>query len=133
MDLGDLRTEGTMLATLGMEFAVVTPDRVVMTMPVDERTMQPAGLLHGGASVALAETAASVGTMLHLDAQTQSAVGIEINANHLRSARSGIVQAEATVLHKGRTIMVWEIRITDEAHRLLCVSRCTVAIIERRS
>ncbi|MCY0901047.1 MAG: hotdog fold thioesterase [Firmicutes bacterium] len=124
-----LDCEGTLVGTLGMKYVVATPERVVMTMPVDERTRQPMGLLHGGASVALAETAASVGTFLHINDQTQKAVGIEINANHVRSVRSGVVTATATVLYKGRTQMVWDVRICDERERLVCVSRCTVAIL----
>jgi len=124
-----LDSEGTLVGTLGMQYVMATPERVVMTMPVDERTRQPMGLLHGGASVALAETAASVGTFLHINEQTQKAVGIEINANHVRSVRSGVVTATATVLYKGRTQMVWDVRICDERERLVCVSRCTVAIL----
>ncbi|MCY0875763.1 MAG: hotdog fold thioesterase [Firmicutes bacterium] len=130
-DRSALSTEGTLLEVLGMSYIELTKERVVMTMPVDARTKQPAGLLHGGASVALAETAASVGTWLHIDPLTQAAVGIEINANHVRSARDGHVQAVATVLHKGRTMMVWDVRITDQKERLLCVARCTVAIIDQ--
>lgn len=129
--VAQLPIEGTLLQALGMEYQELGPERVVMTMPVDARTKQPAGLLHGGASVALAETAASIGTFFHIDASRQSAVGVEINANHVRSARDGRVTAVATVLHKGRTMVVWDIRITDERERLLCIARCTVAIIDR--
>ncbi|GGI97734.1 esterase [Alicyclobacillus cellulosilyticus] len=123
---------GNMLEVLGMKIERLDPDCVVMTMPVDDRTRQPFGYLHGGASVALAETAASIGTWQYIDLERQAAFGIEINANHVRSKREGVIRATATPLHKGRTIMVWDIRICDEDGRLVCVSRCTVAIVERR-
>lgn len=100
-------------------------------MPVDDRTRQPFGLLHGGASVALAETVASVGAFDLIDQETEAAVGLEINANHVRGKRDGIVTATGTLLHRGRTTMVWDVRITDEEGRLICASRCTIAVIER--
>jgi uncharacterized protein (TIGR00369 family) len=125
--------ENTMFGALGMRMVEITPDRVVATMPVGPATRQYFGVLHGGASVALAETVASVGTYHQIDKETQMAVGMEINANHLRSKRDGIVTATATPLHKGRTSMVWDIRITDEEDRLICISRCTVAIVPKRS
>lgn len=124
--------EETLIGTLGIEFLEITKERVVCTMPVDKRTRQPIGLLHGGASVALAETAASIGSFLHIDPKTQFAAGLEINANHVRSARDGIATATATPLHIGRTTIVWDIQITNEAGKLLCVSRCTVAIGQQR-
>lgn len=117
---------------LGIELSVVTADRVVATMPVDERTKQPFGLLHGGASAALAETVASLGAFMNVDPVTQAAVGVELNANHLRAKTDGIVTATATPLHRGRTTHVWEIRIEDEDRRLICVSRCTLAIVKRK-
>jgi uncharacterized protein (TIGR00369 family) len=101
-------------------------------MPVDRRTHQPFGLLHGGASVALAETVASLGAWMNVDPERQAAVGIEINANHLRSMRSGTVRAVGTPVHRGRTTHVWAIEIRDEAERLVCVSRCTLAIVDQR-
>lgn len=116
------------LLDIGIEHA--GPDLVVMTMPVDHRTHQPLGLLHGGASVVLAETAASTGTYLNLDPQKQLPVGLEINANHLRPKRSGTVRARAVPLYKGRSTMVWEIKVTDEEERLICISRCTMAIVD---
>lgn len=119
----------TLVATLGIEFETVSPERVVATMPVDERTHQPFGLLHGGASVALAETVASVGAALNAG-PGRTAVGLEINANHLRPKRSGLVRATAVPVHLGRTTSVWEIRIADEQERLICISRCTLAIRE---
>ncbi len=117
--------------TLGIVFVEVSPDRVVATMPISPRVHQPFGLLHGGASVVLAESAASVGTWLNCDPDTERAVGIEINANHVRAKRTGTLTAEALPLHRGRTTMVWDVRIRDEAGRLVCVSRCTVARVAR--
>ncbi|WP_067932017.1 hotdog fold thioesterase [Alicyclobacillus kakegawensis] len=120
-----------MMETLGIEVQELNKDRVVMTMPVDDRTRQPYGMLHGGASVALAESAASFGTALNIDLDRQMGVGLEINANHLRPKRDGVVTATAVPVHRGRTTMIWDIRITDEQGRLVCISRCTVAIVSR--
>lgn len=119
---------GTLIEWLGIEFLEATKERLVAKMPVDHRTQQPVGLLHGGASVALAETVASIGSWLYIDQNTQSAVGLEINANHLRSVKEGFVTATATPIHVGRTIHVWDIRILDDHDRLVCISRCTVAV-----
>jgi uncharacterized protein (TIGR00369 family) len=119
-----------MVEAIGIEFVELNPEKVVATMPVDARTRQPFGLLHGGASAALAETVASVGATLNLDRQKQMAVGIELNANHLRGKRDGVVTATATPLHRGRKTHVWDIRIEDEAGRIICASRCTLAIVE---
>ena len=116
---------------LGIELTEAGPDYLVGRMPVDERTRQPFGRLHGGASVVLAETLASIATAATLDLRRQTAVGLEINANHLRGVSEGWVTGTARPLHRGRTTNVWEIKITDEAGRLVCVSRCTVAIIDR--
>jgi uncharacterized protein (TIGR00369 family) len=118
-------------ATLGIRFVELAPDRVVATMPVEPRTHQPFGLLHGGASVALAETVASVGAWLNLDQTREAAVGLEINANHLRGKRDGMVTATATPYHRGRTTHVWDVRIEDEDGRPVCVSRCTVAVVRQ--
>lgn len=101
-------------------------------MPVDARTQQPLGLLHGGASVVLAESLGSVGAACCLDPETQFPVGMEINANHLRAVRSGHVVGTARPIHRGRTTHVWQIEITDEAERLVCVSRITLAIREQQ-
>ncbi|WP_209124653.1 hotdog fold thioesterase [Alkalihalobacillus sp. BA299] len=120
--------EETILGALGIEVTELTGDKVVATMPVHSATHQPFGLLHGGASVVLAETVASMGTWNLVDQENEIAVGLEINANHLRSKTDGIVTAVATPLHKGRTTMVWEIKIVDEEEKLICISRCTVAI-----
>jgi len=124
------RVQNTAIAALGIEIAELAPDRVVMTMPVGIRTHQPAGILHGGASVLLAETAASIASEINIDYRNYAAVGLEINANHIKSKKDGIVTAVATALHKGRKTMVWEIKISDEAQKLICISRCTVAILE---
>lgn len=122
-------TDGTMVETLGIVLEEVTPERVIATMPVDHRTRQPFGLLHGGASVALAETVASIGAALNAG-EGRTAVGMEINANHIRSKREGTVRAVATPAHIGRSSSVWEIRITDEGGQLICLSRCTLAFVD---
>jgi 1,4-dihydroxy-2-naphthoyl-CoA hydrolase len=114
---------------LGIELVELGPDRVVATMPVDERTRQPFGILHGGASVALAETVASLGAWRSVDRERFAAVGLEINANHLRAKRDGVVRATATPVHRGRSTQVWSIEIVDEAGKLVCVARCTLAIV----
>ncbi len=121
--------QNTMMEWLGIEMTAWDPSSVKAKMPVDHRTHQPVGLLHGGASVALAETVASLGTYLNIDRTTQTAVGLEINANHIRSVREGYVYATATPLHRGKSTFVWDVRIVDEAGRLVCVSRCTVAVL----
>lgn len=121
-----------MAAAIGIDIIEISADKVVATMPVDDRTRQPFGLLHGGASAALAETVASLGAFMNIDRETQASVGVELNANHLRAKTEGVVTATATPLHRGRTIHVWEIRIEDEESRLVCVSRCTLAIINQR-
>lgn len=127
------RSQHTAIHSLGIDFVELTADRVVMSMVVGPATHQPAGILHGGASVLLAETAASIASEINIaEKDKYAAVGLEINANHLRSKRDGIVTATATPIHKGRKTMVWDIRITDEKSQLICISRCTVAIIDKR-
>lgn len=116
---------------LGMEFTAIGPDWLEATLPVDERTRQPYGLLHGGASAALAETLGSVASALVVDHSKFLTLGIEINANHLRSVRSGKVTGRCTPIHLGNTLHVWNIAITDERQRLVCVSRLTVIIKKR--
>jgi 1,4-dihydroxy-2-naphthoyl-CoA hydrolase len=127
-----MNMQETMVGLLGIEMKEMSPEKVVATMPVDSRTHQPFGLLHGGASVVLAETVASMGTWNLIDQENQAAVGLEINANHIRAKRDGMVTAIATPLHKGRTTMVWDIKIVDEEEKLICVSRCTVAIVKKK-
>ena len=121
-----------MADTLGIEILELAPERVVATMPVDRRTHQPFGILHGGASVALAETVASLGAWMNVDRDRYHAVGLEINANHLRAKSDGTVRATATPIHRGTTTHVWNIEIRDEQERLVCVSRCTMAIVPKR-
>src|SRR5215467_15798785 len=118
---------------LGIEIVELSSERVVATMPVDERTVQPFGILHGGASVALAETVASFGAAGCIDRERFAAVGQEINANHIRPKSSGVVTATATPIHIGRTSQVWSIQIVDELGSLICVSRCTLAVVPRRA
>jgi uncharacterized protein (TIGR00369 family) len=118
-------------AAIGIEIVELTPERVVATMPVDERTRQPFGLLHGGASLALAETVASLGAAANVDLERFVAVGQEINGNHLRGKTDGVVRATAVPIHRGRSSQVWAIEIVDEQGRLVCVSRCTMAIVPR--
>lgn len=122
----------TMVTHLGIEFLELGPDYLRARMPVDMRTHQPFGLLHGGASVALAETLGSIGANLCLERPDQAGVGLEINANHIRSVRSGWVYGTARPLHIGGSTQVWEIRIEDEKERPVCISRLTMAIVGRR-
>ena len=124
-----LSTTDTLIDHLGIQMLEVSGTRVVATMPVEARTHQPMGLLHGGASVALAETVASLGAHLSVADQGLTAVGLEINANHLRGVRSGLVTATATAIHQGRSTQVWQIDIVDGQGRAICTSRCTLAII----
>ena len=114
---------------LGVEMVELTPGRVVATMPVDERHHQPFGYLHGGVSVVLAETVASVGGFMNCP-PGKVAFGSEINASHVRPKRSGTLTAVGIPAHVGRRSQVWEVRITDEDDRTVCVSRCTVAIVD---
>ena len=118
----------TLVSHLGIEFTALGDDYLEARMPVDDRTRQPLGLLHGGASVALAETIGSVAAYLCVD-EGKKCVGLEINANHIRPAREGWVTGRATPLHLGRTTQVWEIRIRDDHGHLVCVSRLTMAIL----
>ncbi|WP_217606721.1 hotdog fold thioesterase [Chitinophaga sp. GbtcB8] len=124
--------DNTMGTYLGMEFTEIGPDYLRMMMPVDHRTVQPYRLLHGGASAALAETVGSMASGLVIDSQKQICVGLEINANHIRGVREGYVHAIARPLHLGSTTHVWDIRITDDQHKLVCISRLTVAILPKR-
>lgn len=114
--------------TLGIDVVELSPERVVATMSVGPKTRQPFGILHGGASLALAETVASLGGVLNVK-EGFAAVGLEINANHLRAERDGQVTGTATPIHLGRTTQVWDVRITNEAGRIVCVSRCTLAVV----
>ncbi|HBK89474.1 MAG: hotdog fold thioesterase [Cyclobacteriaceae bacterium] len=124
--------KNTLLEHLGIELTRIGDDFLEAKMPVDRRTHQPFGLLHGGASVALAESLGSFAAHLTLDDQNKYCVGLEINANHLRSVRSGFVTGTARPLHIGRSTQVWEIKITNEQQDLVCVSRITMAVIDKR-
>lgn len=121
---------GTMGEHIGIVFTEIGDDYLKATMPVDHRTRQPYGLLHGGASVALAETLGSVASSLVLDTSVFICVGLEINANHIRSARQGLVTGIASPIHLGSSTHVWDIKIYDDRERLLCISRLTVAILK---
>jgi uncharacterized protein (TIGR00369 family) len=122
---------GTILEHIGVEFTQIGDDFVRGIMPVDGRTRQPYGLLHGGASVALAESLGSTGATMCIDTQQYQCVGQEINANHVRPARSGFVTGTARPVHLGGRTHVWSIEITNEAGKLVCISRLTVAVIRR--
>ncbi len=122
----------TLIETLGIKIIDVKPGRVAATMPVDGRTKQPFGYLHGGASVALAETVASIGAAALIDLEKEICFGLEINANHIRSKRNGLVTAVAEVAHQGRRTQVWEIKIKDEQEALICLSRCTIAVVPKK-
>ncbi len=122
----------TMVAHLGIVFTRIGDDFIEATMPVDHRTHQPLGLLHGGASVTLAETLGSVAAYCCVDQQTQYCVGLDINANHVRSIKSGSVTGRTSPIHIGKRTQVWEIRITNEQGELLCISRITMAVIDKR-
>ncbi len=124
--------QGTLGQHLGIEFTEIGPDFVEARMPVDHRTVQPDRILHGGASVALAETLGSIGGSMCVDRERFQIVGQEINANHLRPAISGHVLGHAKPIHLGRRSQVWNIEITDDNQRLICVSRLTIAVIERQ-
>jgi len=121
----------TLVEHLGMLVTEVGDDYLRGTMPVDSRTRQPSGLLHGGASVALAESLGSLGAVWCVDRSRYTCVGQEINANHLRAAREGFVTGTARPFHLGSRSHVWGIEIRDEAERLVCVSRITMAVLER--
>jgi len=123
--------KNTMGDHIGIEITEVGEDFLKGRMPVDQRTRQPYGLLHGGASVALAETLGSVASAFVVDRRQYNTVGLEINANHLRGVREGFVTGIARPLHLGKTTHVWDIRIYDEREKLVCVSRLTVAILRK--
>jgi 1,4-dihydroxy-2-naphthoyl-CoA hydrolase len=130
LEVLNARTAGTMMRPLGIVFTEIGDDFIRGTMPVDDRTHQPWGLLHGGASVTLAETLGSTGANMCVD-DTRLCLGQEINANHVRSARSGIVTGTARPLHLGGRSHVWSIDLVDESGALVCISRLTMAVIAR--
>ena len=128
----DVETKGTMVEHLGIEVTELGDDFVRGTMPVDDRTKQPFGILHGGASVALAETLASYGGYLTIDPERYHVVGVEINANHLKVAKSGIVTGKCSPIKRGRSTQVWQTEITDEDDELVCVSRITLMVLDKK-
>ena len=123
----------TLADSLGIEFLTVSTEKVSARMPVDQRTIQPQGLLHGGASIALAETLASIGGWLQVEADGKTVVGQEINANHLRAVRSGYVTGTAEPIHLGGRSQVWQIKIENDQGKLICISRCTLSVITPKS
>ena len=123
--------EGSVWEVLDIKLVSADKDKVVATMSIGPNHRQQVGYLHGGISVLLAESVASLGAVLNIDASRQMAFGLEINANHLRPKRDGQLTAVATAIHRGRTTHVWDIRISDENDKLICVSRCTVAVVDR--
>jgi 1,4-dihydroxy-2-naphthoyl-CoA hydrolase len=124
--------QNTMVSHLDIVFTEIGDDFISATMPVDSRTKQPMGLLHGGANVVLAETLGSVAASLTIDLKNQTCVGLEINANHLKSVRSGRVKGIAKAIHLGKSTQVWEIQIYNEQEALCCVSRITMAILDKK-
>lgn len=124
--------KGSMVEHLGIEFTEIGEDYLKARMPVDNRTKQPFGLLHGGASVSLAETLGSVAAYSVIDPSKYKCVGLEINANHLRSETSGYVYGMAKPVHIGKSTQVWEIKISNEAEKLVCISRITMAVLEKK-
>jgi 1,4-dihydroxy-2-naphthoyl-CoA hydrolase len=127
----NLLCKNTLAQNLGIEITDVGQDYLCGKMPVDSRTHQPMGILHGGASVALAETLGSIGAYLQSDPEKQNCVGLEINANHLKAVRNGYVHGKATAIHIGRKTQVWEIKIKNDGGDLICISRLTVAVLDR--
>jgi 1,4-dihydroxy-2-naphthoyl-CoA hydrolase len=124
---------GTLMETLGIVFIASAPDEVAATMPVGPPVHQPMGLLHGGATVALAESLGSASSYLLIDGQRQAVVGIEVNANHIKSVRTGMVKATGRLVHKGRATHVWDIRVTNEDSELVALCRITNMVIDRRT
>jgi 1,4-dihydroxy-2-naphthoyl-CoA hydrolase len=131
-DLNKL-SQNTMVEHLAIEYTDIGDDYIRARMPVDHRTHQPDGILHGGASVALAETLGSIAANLCIDRSKKMCVGLEINANHIKSVRSGFVYGSGRPIHIGSSTQIWEIRIVDENDTLVCITRLTMAVLERRN
>ena len=132
IDIANSYSKGCMVEYLGIEITAIDEDCIRGTMPVDHRTRQPFGLLHGGASVVLAETLGSIASNAVIDPSKQYAVGLEINANHVKSAKEGKVTGTAKPIHLGKRTHIWEIRITSDAEQLVCISRFTAAILDKK-
>ena len=132
LELVNGMNKNTMMEALGIQCVEIGDDYVISTMPVDHRTHQPMGLLHGGASAALIESMGSMGSVLLIDTDKYAPVGLEVNANHVGSVKSGSVRAKGTIVHAGKRTHVWQVDIRDEAtDKLVCTGRLTVMIIER--
>jgi 1,4-dihydroxy-2-naphthoyl-CoA hydrolase len=131
-DVDDIVTENTMVEHLGIKVTELGEDYIVGTMPVDNRTKQPFGILHGGASVALAETLASYGGYLTVDPEKYHVVGVEINANHLKMAKEGNVTGKCTPIKRGKSTQVWQTEITNDNGELVCISRITLMVLEKK-
>lgn len=125
--------DGQMAKHIGIEMTEIGPDYMIAKMPVDHRTIQRIGIMHGGASLALAETVGSIAASYCIDRENCFIVGQEINANHIRSVREGFVHAKATPLHLGGSSHVWDIRITNDEGKLVCVSRFTAAVLKKQT
>jgi len=124
-------SRGTMMEQLGIVYTEIGPDYLCASMPVDHRTKQPAGLLHGGASAALAETLGSMGSLSLIDPEKQAIVGIEISASHLRSVKEGQVHGKAQLISRSRKLHIWEIRIHNDGGKAVCISRLTVMVLDK--
>lgn len=124
---------GTLMEQLGIIYTEIGPDYLCGSMPVDHRTKQPAGLLHGGASAALAETLGSMGSMSVIDLEKQTIVGVEVNANHVRKVIQGLVHGKAMLIMRSRKLHVWEIRIYNDANALVCLARLTIMVLEKKA
>ena len=131
-NVDDIVTENTMVEHLGIKITELGEDYIVGTMPVDNRTKQPFGILHGGASVALAETLASYGGYLTIDSEKYHVVGVEINANHLKMAKEGNVTGKCTPIKRGRSTQVWQTEIKNDKGELICISRITFMVLEKK-
>lgn len=125
--------QNTMVDHLGIEIVELGKDYLVAKMPVDQRTRQPMGLLHGGASVVLAETIGSIAALLSVNQKLQYCVGLEVNANHVKSVKSGHVFGRTKSIHLGKRTQIWEINITNDQDELVCISRLTMAIIDKKN
>lgn len=132
LEIINAMSKNTLVEHLGIEVIELGKDYLVAKMPVDQRTHQPMGLLHGGASVVLAETIGSIAASLTINLSLQHCVGLEINANHVKSVKSGFVYGKTSPIHVGKRTQIWEIRITNEENKLVCVSRITMAIIDNK-
>ncbi|MDB9702028.1 PaaI family thioesterase [Flavobacteriales bacterium] len=121
-------SKNTMMETLGIEYTQVGEDFICGKMPVDNRTHQPMGIMHGGASAALIETLGSIGSHLLIDSETEFSSGLDLNINHIRAVRSGFVHGKATLVHKGKTTHVWQVDITNEENKLVSTGRLTVFV-----